>query len=196
MNNSGTPDLTPKPKGARGCLSSPLVLVILGVVMVVSAVVMSQAVPLLYTIIFPPTLALPAGTELVRHTQYAQGIDEWLYSSPARACDVADHLRTLGIECRASLGCGGLAPDEPESYSGLVTQCYGEQSISMFKVQWTVTLNPADSDGMKSLFQVYREMFWGGQIPSKRFDDVVEDIIIEMTLTAHSIPISTASPQP
>jgi hypothetical protein len=41
---------------------------------------------------------------------------------------------------------------------------------------------------------VYREMFWGGQIPSKRFDDVVEEVIIEQTLTAQ--PPVTVTPQP
>lgn len=150
--------------------------------MVVSAVVLTQAVPLLYTIAFPPTLAVPAGTETLRHTQYTQGVDEWLYSAPIRACEVAQHLRTLGIEC-ASLGCGDLAPGEPEPYSGIVTQCYGQQDVSMFKVEWTVMLNP---DGNKALFQVYREMFWGGQIPPKRFDDVIEDIVVQQTMTAEA----------
>jgi hypothetical protein len=195
MNNAGSPEPTPKPKGTRGCLSSPLALVILGVLMVVSAVVLSQAVPLLYTIAFPPTLSVPAGTELVRHTQYAQGVDEWVYKAPVRACEVAEHLRTFGIEC-PNFGCGGLAPDEPDLYSGIVTQCYGQQDVSIFKVQWTVMLNPDTSDGMKSLFQVYREMFWGGQIPSKRFDDVVEDVIIQQTLTAQPQSPSTPTPQP
>lgn len=165
--------------------------------MVVSALVLTQAVPLLYTILFPPTLALPAGTQTLRHTQHAQGVDEWLYLSPIRACEVADHLRTLGIECPI-LGCGDLAPGEPEPYSGVVTQCYGQQSVSIFKVEWNVMLNPDASDGTKALYQVYREMFWGGQIPPKRFDDVVEDVVIEMTLTAQAQPqpAATSTAQP
>lgn len=191
MNNAGNPNPAPKQKGERGCLSSPLTLVLLGVLMVVSALVLSQAVPLLYTMAFPPTLPVPPGTEILRHTNYTQGVDEWLYRSPIRACEVADHLRTLGIECAGLTGCGSLAPGEPEPYSGVVTQCYGQQDVSIFKVEWNIMLNPDNADGTKSLFQVYREMFWGGQIPPKRFDDVVEDVIIEQTLTAQPPVLST-----
>ena len=193
MNNAGTPDVTEKPKGGRGCLSSPVTLVLLGILMVVSALVLSQALPMLYTIAFPPTLALPANTEVVRHTQYEQGVDEWLYRSPIPACEMASHLQSLGIDCVGIVSCGNETKD-PEQYSSLVSQCFGQQSISMFKVQWTVMLNSDPSGG--SLYQVYREMFWGGQIPPKRFDDLVEDIVIEMTLTAQAPQFPDTTPAP
>lgn len=196
MNNAGSPDLlpTPKPKPERGCLSSPLSLMVLGILIVISTVIVVQALPILYAIAFPPVLSLPEGTTLVRHKEYEHGVDEWVYNTPIRACAVADYLHKLGIECMGSYGCGGLAPDEPESYTGMVTQCYGQQDISLFKVQWTVMLNPDPSNGMNSTFQVYREMFWGGQIPTKRFDDIMEEVIIQMTQTAEAP--TTATPQP
>jgi len=172
-------------------LSSPVSLIVLGILMVISAVVLLQAVPLLYTIAFPPTLAVPSGTTLIRHKQYEQGVDEWLYRAPIQACAVSEYLRTLGIEC-PSYTCGGLPPTQPEPYSGIVMQCYGQQSISMFKVQWTVMLNPDPADGTQAVFQVYREMFWGGQIPSKRFTDILEEV--DMTTTAQYAQTPTAQP--
>jgi hypothetical protein len=189
MNNAGSPDPTPKAK--RGCLSSPLGLTLLGVLLVISAMVLLQAIPLLYAIAFPPVLSVPEGTTLVRHTQYTHGVDEWVYSAPIKACQVADFLQKLGIECAGAYGCGDMPPEQPESYSGFVTQCYGQQTISMFKVQWTVMLNPDPNDGMKSIYQVYREMFWGGQIPNKRFADILEEIDIQTTMTAQAPMIST-----
>lgn len=182
------------PKAKRGCLSSPLGLTTLGILLVVSLFVVSQALPILYAIAFPPVLSLPPGTTLIRQKNYQHGVDEWLYNAPIRSCDMADYLHTLGIQCAGAYGCGQLAPDEPDTYTGMVTQCYGQQSISMFKVQWTVMLNADPSNGMNSTFQVYREMFWGGAIPSKRFADILEEVEVEMTLTA--MPLATATTQP
>jgi hypothetical protein len=192
MNNAGNPEPTPKAK--RGCLSSPLGLMTLGVLLVVSLFVVSQALPILYAIAFPPVLSLPPGSTLVRQKNYQHGVDEWLYTAPIRSCDMADYLHTLGIQCAGAYGCGQLAPDEPDTYTGIVTQCYGQQDISMFKVQWTVLLNPDPNNGLNSIFQVYREMFWGGAIPSKRFADILEEVETQMTLTA--LPPATATSQP
>jgi hypothetical protein len=72
----------------------------------------------------------------------------------------------------------------------MVTQCYGQQSLSMFKVQWTVMLNPDTADGTQAIFQVYREMFWGGQIPPKRFEDVLYDIDLTSSAQPQATPTS------
>lgn len=185
MNNAGNPETNANIKPG-GCLSSPLALMLIGVMMIVSAVVLLQAAPMLYTMAFPPTLPVPEGSTLIRHRQYTHGVDEWLYNAPIRACEWATQLRARGIECAGSFGCGG--DDQPDPYTGFITQCRGEQTVSLFKVQWIITLNPDQSDPMRSTFQVYREMFWGGAIPQLSFSDIQAEIDARMMQTGTPAP--------
>src|SRR5689334_19588636 len=86
----------------------PWRIIVLGAVAIILAVIIgTQVLGVLYVIVFPPAPPLPGDVTLMSHTSTDYGVDEWLYDSHQRVCDVLTYYVNSGGECRiAPFECG------------------------------------------------------------------------------------------
>lgn len=186
MNNAGrqtdTPDTVPaedKPKRSR---FSGLFLPVVGLLVVGAAILMLQLVPILYGILLPPMPPLPAGVTELSHRNISYGVDEWTYVSPQNACDVAEFYVQKGGDCPPSYMCVDKTDTTPLPSGQVVAQCGAVMDFSVFKMRWIATISSDNTSRNNSVFQVSREVFWGGEVPPK-FEDLVSEIEHEQTAT-------------
>lgn len=173
-----TPVSTPADSDAENTRSplSIAVLLIAGAVIVVIALFGAQLLSILFAILFPPMPPLPENITEIRHTNLSYGVDEWLYDSDARACEVVLFYWENGTDCpEVPVPCQGLAPDEPLLPRTHVAQCSGVQYFSLFAMRWSVNIAADSRDGSKTTFSLLREVFWGGQIPPD-MEDIIHNL--------------------
>jgi hypothetical protein len=176
MNNTGSPsnnaDMSEKPKPERSRFWS-LFLPVAGLLVIGAAILMLQLFPILYAILLPPLPPLPSDTVELNHRSISYGVDEWTYESSRSACEVIQYYQEKDGVCPQVVQCSG---DESSAFSGRnVAQCEGIFDFSIFTMRWISTISSDGSGGKGSVFQVSREIFWGGEIPPS-MEDLIEQI--------------------
>lgn len=163
----GTPD-----GASAGGRPVPLKLIFAGIGALVFAVfVGTQVIGVLVAIFFPPLPPLPGNLTVASHTVGDYGVDEWLYESPASACDIVRFYQDQqGVCSIAPLWCGDVRTDDP-ALSGVntpgqhVARCQGEIRFSVFAMRWQAIISTADTPEYETEFRVAREIFWTGSVP-------------------------------
>jgi hypothetical protein len=150
----------------------PWKMIILGIVaLVLALVIATQVLGVLYVIIFPPAPPLPGDVTLVSHTNVDYGVDEWLYLSHQKSCDVLVFYTANGGICRiAPLQCEDNSTKDPAITGGNTTgqhvsRCIGETTASIFAMRWQVIIATGPDAETPTQFRLIREVFWSGQIP-------------------------------
>ncbi|MCU0511700.1 MAG: hypothetical protein MUE40_03925 [Anaerolineae bacterium] len=201
MNNAGRlndgdgPPEAPRPAAGSTSAGSPsaLFLVGSGVLVALAAVLVMQALPILYGIFFPPSPPIPAGSVQLTHRNRSYGVDEWTYQVDTRACEVVTFFQSSGGTCPGAYQCAGIPAEEPLAVGQHVAECTGQIDFSIFTLRWIATVASAMEDGRASTFQVSREIFWGGQIPPD-MADLIEQIEAVATITPTATATATLTP--
>ncbi len=174
MNNAGLNKPDDKPKHTDNTEAparrSPLLVVLLAGVTVISLVIGFQAFGILYSIIFPPAPPLPEAVIEIRHDNIDYGVDDWLYRTSMNACDLVRFYEIKGGECRIV---ANMCDDDsaPVSYSNAAQQvatCSGEVIFNIFAYRWeaNIAVDKRFEDG-ETQFNLLREVFWTGAVPPK-----------------------------
>lgn len=119
--------------------------------------------PTLSGVVLPPSAPVPAtGTvTMLLHEQKGTGLDEWLYGSDQKGCDVARFYEQRLSDCTydPDSNCASPAGTQPIVTSGqLVIQCTGTDTIGAYKVLWTVYVSTGYTEGGQTHFRVIREV--------------------------------------
>jgi hypothetical protein len=119
--------------------------------------------PTLSGVVLPPSAPVPAtGTiTLLKHDQKGTGLDEWLYGSDQKGCDVARFYEQRLSDCTydPDSNCASPVGTQPILTTGqLVVQCSGTDTFGAYKVLWTVYVSTGYSEGGQTHFRVIREV--------------------------------------
>jgi hypothetical protein len=121
----------------------------------------SQVIGVLYAIINPPSPPLPPQARLIESTSPAYGVDYNRFEIDAPACSIADFYDQLdeGYCVFAPGQCGGDLPTNDP----LVARCYGEQTFSIFVMQWEAIVSVDAQAPDITYLNLSREIFWLGE---------------------------------
>jgi hypothetical protein len=164
MNSSGSPDpigITPAGPGDARRRPSLALLLILLIAVLLALYIGTNVIGVLFGIIAPPGPPALQGQNERSYTSTAYGVDSWLYAVDRPACSVAEEYTAYGVCRYAPLQCGPLSETpNPGTERWAVARCSGEQSFSIFVMQWRATVfsmsdNTAEID-------LDREIFWIG----------------------------------
>ncbi len=120
--------------------------------------------PTLSGVVLPPSAPVPAtGTvTMLLHEQKGTGLDEWLYGSDQRGCEVARFYQERLKDCTydPDSNCGSPAGTQPlqPGTGQLVVQCSGTDTFGAYKVLWTVYVSTGYAQGGQTHFRVIREV--------------------------------------
>jgi hypothetical protein len=169
MNSSGSPDVQQAndnapaaPSGDSEKRGMPIALLIIGLAAVLLAGYIGvNVIGVLYSMVAPPAPPLPAGMTEVSHVQKAYGVDAWVYRSADDGCDLMQAYMEVGMCHPAPMMCGALRQEPtPNLPREIVARCSGEQSFSIFVMQWNNYIFRR-ADGTSEV-EVEREVFWIG----------------------------------
>ncbi len=120
--------------------------------------------PTLFAVVVPPNPPLPtAGTMTVLlHEQKGTGLDEFLYGTDQKGCDIARFYENRLGECiydpdSACQTARGTQPIQP-GVGQLVAECTGTDSIGAYRLRWTVYISTGYAEGGQTHFRVTREV--------------------------------------
>jgi len=119
--------------------------------------------PTLSGVVLPPNPPLPVAvpTTLILHEQKGTGLDEWLYGTEEKGCDVARFYQQRLSDCSydPDSNCGSPVGTQPFVTTGqLVVQCSGTDTFGAYKVLWTVIVSTGYPAGGQTHFRVIREV--------------------------------------
>ncbi|MEO8610323.1 MAG: hypothetical protein ABI690_20675 [Chloroflexota bacterium] len=173
----GNPDSEPEideeqADAVTGRRTVPLRVILLGVIALLLAVFIgTQVLGVLYVIVFPPAPPLPGDLTLMSHTNTDYGVDDWLYDSRQKPCDIVTYYTNSGGQCRLALfQCGNTqANSTSENDQPLpgdnVARCVGESKISIFAMRWQANIATGPSADVPTEFRISREIYWTGAAP-------------------------------
>lgn len=166
MTENPIPVVEPPPSPGDKARGLPLWIPLLGllVAFLIALFVGVQIVPTLSAVIAPPNPPLPTTgtmTVLLRE-QKGAGLDEFLYGTDQKGCDVARFYESRLGDCTydpdsACQTPGGTRPIQP-GLGQLVAQCTGTDSIGAYRLRWTVYISTGYTQGGQTHFRVVREV--------------------------------------
>lgn len=159
-----------KPKISRftRIMRSPISLLLMGVLLIGSAVIGFQAFGILYSIVFPPKPPIPENVTEMRHTNIDYGVDDWVYGTEQDACQIVRFYRIQGAECQIIANiCGGNNFEFTMQTAGQhVATCIGTQDFSIFAMRWEANISTGYNNlNTPTQFSLTREVFWTGDVP-------------------------------
>lgn len=169
--DTGQSDETLQPPGRF----SGVFLLVTGGLIAAAAIVILQLFPILYGILFPPLPPIVPGSVEFSHRHIEHGVDEWVYTVETRACEAVAYFQSSGGVCPQPYPCIGLPDNEPLAAGQNLAECEGRVNFSIFAMRWIATISSDTANGFKTVYQLSREVFWGGQIPPK-MEDLINQI--------------------
>jgi len=177
MNNTGTEpqqisapnehEEAPAPVKARRSLS-PLMLVLLVFILLLSVYIGIQLFGVLFGMIFPPDAPVPSDVVELSHDNLAYGVDDWLYGTTQNGCEVVQFYIEQDGVCDVPPGvCGTGAFFSPNGASQNLGSCYADVEFSIFTMRWNVEIATGYGGDSLTKFRLKREIFWIGTPPSE-----------------------------
>jgi hypothetical protein len=128
---------------------------------VVAMLVAIRICPTLTALVIPPDPPLPpVATTLKLHETKVVGVDEWVYSTDAEGCEVAQFYVARVGNCvyDPDSGCNGpsRAPGGNPISPLHVVRCQGNQSFGLYRVDWTVYVTTGIPEGGRTSLRVIR----------------------------------------
>lgn len=162
-------ETTAAPRRRRGLLPLLVAVVLVGIALFVA----SQFIGVLYGLVFPAKAPVPQNVTELEHTSEAYGVDQWLYSTSEDACVVVRYYENNGGVCNIapSICDGGFITSDPISPATHVAQCTGDVMFSIFAMRWRSNIATGYSDGDPTRFQLSREVYWTGTLPSMELEE-------------------------
>lgn len=165
MSNSGSPSPSADLKAAKqrggwfGVILAALILV-LGVLLV------SQFIPILYGVLFPPEAPTPVGVIELTRDSTAYGFDTVVYASPEDACRTTRFYLSQGASCSVApqMCDSGFAP-QGLTPATQIARCTADVPFSIFTMRYTVEIIAGygrQTPDQPSRLRMEREIFWSG----------------------------------
>lgn len=123
---------------------------------------------ILYGVLFPPMPPLPKPSESLTQLAYestSYGVDDWLYSVPIDACEVAVFYADQNPLCPIPPFCNDNSVVNGLERGATLGRCSADVQFSSFMMRWQVIIGVDNQDVSKTVLRLTREVFWGGQIP-------------------------------
>lgn len=157
------------PPRRRGLLPLLAAVVLVGIALFVA----SQFIGVLYALVFPANAPVPQNVTELEHTSEAYGVDQWLYSTSEDACVMVRFFENNGGVCNVAPGMcsGGFISTGPFSPATNVAQCSGDVMFSIFAMRWRSNIATGYRDGEPTRFQLGREVYWTGTLPSMELEE-------------------------
>lgn len=160
MTSAGSPDDTGQ--------KFPWPLIFLAAALILSLVIGAQIIGVLVAILAPPDPPLPADARQLSHSSREQGIDEWVYSSAANACEIVKFYRTNGGVCEVDpvwcFDSQNLAPRAGSGWQPVAT-CMADTTFSIFAMRWRARISAGHAEGGQTQVELSREISWSGGLP-------------------------------
>lgn len=160
---------TSPPRRRRGLLPLLVAVVLVGIALFAA----SQFIGVLYGLVFPAKAPVPSNVTELEYSSEAYGVDQWLYSTSEDACVLVRFFENNGGVCNVSpdICSGGFIGSGPFSPSTNVAQCTGDVTFSIFAMRWRSNIATGYSDGDPTRFQLGREVYWTGILPSMELEE-------------------------
>ena len=165
MNNTGNPNPPAQATDKRG---GWLTIIAAALLLVIGFVLVSQFVPVLYAVFFPPSPPRPNNTLEVSRESSSYGTDIILYSSPEDGCAMARYYQAQGASCRVapdvcSSGFVQLSQPRPGSQ---VARCVADVPFSIFTMRYRAEIAAGyeiQTEDLPTRLRLEREIFWSGK---------------------------------
>lgn len=152
--------------------SVPLTILGLGILgLVVAILVGTQALPVLYAMLFPPQPPVPQSAQEISKQAVGDGLDRWNYLVDDQACNTLQFYHDLNAQCTVSPDwCGGGTSTDLTNVPNLprqrIAECTSDKTYAVFAMRWQAVIYTADTESdRKTRIEMSRQVYWGGVLP-------------------------------
>jgi len=162
MSNSGNPEPDNQVTSKRG---GWVTILAAGLLLVIGVALVTQFVPVLYAVFFPPTPPRPDNTIEISRDSAGYGEDTFLYSSPDDGCALTRYYQSQGASCNiAPTVCtsGFVELTQPRA-GAQVSRCSADVDFSIFTMRYRVEISAGyegQTESLPTRLRVEREIFW------------------------------------
>lgn len=167
MSKLGSPNPEGVQPSAAPKRNSWWTIVVAALVLILGFLLVSQFVPVLYAVFFPPSPPRPDNTTELSRESEGYGIDTILYSSPDDACAMTRYYQSQGASCRVapSVCTTGFVQLEQPRPGSQVSRCIADIPFSIFTMRYRAEISAGyevQTEDAPTRLRLEREIFWAG----------------------------------